>query len=89
MCDINLFRSYYIISARSMCLVFLAWNVKILRPIWYIVIVRNVFSYSRMNAYKNIFVYISLHTFLKWPVFPSLTKTLQIKLTSEIGFHIK
>jgi hypothetical protein len=45
MCDINLFRSYYIISARSTCLVFLAWNVKILRPIWYNVIVRNVFSY--------------------------------------------
>ena len=43
----------------------------------------------RMNAYKNIFVYILLHTFLKWPVFPSLTKTLQIKLTCEIGFHIK
>jgi hypothetical protein len=29
MCDINLFRSYYIISARSIC--FLAYNVKIPR----------------------------------------------------------
>ena len=29
------------------------------------VIVRNVFVYRRMNAYKNIFVYILLHTFLK------------------------
>jgi hypothetical protein len=53
------------------------------------VIVRNVFVYRRMNAYNNVFVYILLHTFLKWPVFPSLTKTLQIKFTSEIGFHIK
>jgi hypothetical protein len=51
--------------------------------------VRNMFGYQRMNAYKNIFVYILVNTFLKWPVFPSLTKTLQIKLTSEIGFHIK
>ena len=29
------------------------------------VIVRNVFVYRRMNAYKNVFVYILLHTFLK------------------------
>jgi hypothetical protein len=56
---------------------FLAWNVKISRPIWYNVIV------------QNMFVYILLHTFLKWPVFQSLTKTLYIKLTSEIGVHIK
>ena len=32
---------------------------------------------------------ICLYTFLKWPVFQSLTKTVQIKLTSEIGVHIK
>jgi hypothetical protein len=37
--------------------VFLAWNVKIPRQIWYNVIVRNVFFYRRTNAYKNIFVY--------------------------------
>jgi hypothetical protein len=42
--------------------------------IWCNVIVRNVFVYQRMNAYKNMLVCILLYTFLKWPVFPSLTK---------------
>jgi hypothetical protein len=46
-------------------------NVKI----WYSVIVKNVFVNRGMNACKYMFVYI-LHTFLKCPVSPSLTKAL-------------
>ena len=30
-----------------------------------------------------------LHTYVKWPVFPLLPKAVLIKLTSEIGLHIK
>ena len=71
-CNISLFRSYNIISARS-C-VFFSLKCQIPCQIWYNVIVRNVFIYQRMNAYKNMFVYILLHTFLKWSVFPSPTK---------------
>ena len=55
---------------------FLAYNVKISRPIWYNVIVQNMFAYQGMNVYKDMCVCILLHAILKWPVFQSLTKTL-------------
>jgi hypothetical protein len=67
---------------------FVAEQANIPCIIWYNVSVENVFVYRNVNACKDMFVSI-LHTFVKWQVFPLLKKAALIKLTSEIGFHIK
>ena len=76
----------YIISTGTMC--FVAEHAKISRMIWYNVSVENVFVWRNANACKDMFVSI-VHRFFKWQVFPLLKKAALIKLTSEIGFHIK
>jgi hypothetical protein len=55
----NLFRSY-IISARSM------WFLSKFHARSDAMLLCEMCFYLRMNAYKNIFVYILLHTLLAW-----------------------
>ena len=75
----------YISFPQVQCVFCLAQNATIWRWIWYNFIVQNLFVYRCMNVYKNMFVYI-LDTFLKWPVFPSLTKILWIKIEERNRF---